>query len=586
MWVKTSVIVLQFLWNQKPIPKTPFSQIRASSRRPVEMFGRTPQLIAILALLSLSNFAFSQDVVPPAGAAAAAGASSAGAAPATLWRFLGIPQGFQKVRDTLVNRRGNRPRLERKPPMKSLADPANLESPNPAIAAAAEIKQAEDMKMQKIKAIKYLAKIGCGCYDKDGKITDAILAATDDCTPDVREAALKAIDDATSGECCRKCGSTSCCNEKITKRLSELAYERDDSGCPIEPNADIRKLAAKVLKRCCPGGPPSGPIEEDAGPELIPALEGVKEIPGETPEIEGESSGDEIEGESADDESEDADVNEDAEADEDVDGSENMELDDSDLIDQPPALSAEEAEASLLPVHVEPFTLDDQSFEQPIRNQPAINNVIRYHLEDAAKAILQDRRPKPDLVNIEPTPLAAVVRRNVDPAVRPEASVYGSQEMTFSSAQPKPATPAANHVPTPAVIYFPKRPVTKSPQSNSVRPANVAFDLSPSRKIMQPVAASVTSPTNSVTAAAPSRDKIVGQVVSVNLETGQVGIQGTDLSQLSPGSSGDLYHSSSIGDRKITRLDVIKSEDTTARVRVTDPKTLKQIRLGDQAVFP
>lgn len=84
------------------------------------------------------------------------------------------------------------------------------------------------MKAEKVKAIKYLASMGCGCYDKDGMITDAPLAAIDDCTPDVRMAAIEAFEEATDWEQCRKCGSSSCCSEKLSKRLSEIAYERDD----------------------------------------------------------------------------------------------------------------------------------------------------------------------------------------------------------------------------------------------------------------------------------------------------------------------------------------------------------------------
>lgn len=213
-------------------------------------------------------------------------------APATLWRFLGIPQGMQKIRDVSVNRRGNFPGLERKPPLKRIGDPANLESDNPAIKAAAEIKQAEDMKEQKVKAIKYLASIGCGCYDKDGKITDALLAATDDCTPDVRMAAIEAIEEAANGEQCQRCGSTSCCSEKVTKRLSEIAYERDDDGCFLEPDAEIREAAARVLRVCCPGGPALGPIAEDVD---VPEPEADEII------IEGADEGQDIRGETIDD---------------------------------------------------------------------------------------------------------------------------------------------------------------------------------------------------------------------------------------------------------------------------------------------
>ena len=199
---------------------------------------------------------------------------------------------MQKIRDVSVNRRGNFPGLERKPPLKRIADPANLDSDNPAIKAAAEIKQAEDMKEQKVKAIKYLASIGCGCYDKDGKITDALLAATDDCTPDVRMAAIEAIEEAANGEQCQRCGSTSCCSEKVTKRLSEIAYERDDDGCPLEPDAEIREAAARVLRVCCPGGPALGPVAEDVD---VPEPEADEII------IEGADEGQEIRGETIDD---------------------------------------------------------------------------------------------------------------------------------------------------------------------------------------------------------------------------------------------------------------------------------------------
>ncbi|WP_147867332.1 hypothetical protein [Stieleria maiorica] len=212
----------------------------------------------------------------------------------TIWRFIGIPQGIQKIRDVTVNRRGNFPGLERKPPLKRIGDPANLESPNPAIKAAAEIKQAEDLKAQKIKAIKFLAKMGCGCYDKEGKITDALLAAMDDCTPDVRLAAIDAIETAANGEGCSKCGSTSCCSEKVTKRLSEIAYERDDSGCHLEPNADVRAAAAKALCVCCPNRA-TGPIEEDVPEELVPPPVVPDPISGEGTEeaegIQGEGAG-------------------------------------------------------------------------------------------------------------------------------------------------------------------------------------------------------------------------------------------------------------------------------------------------------
>jgi hypothetical protein len=67
--------------------------------------------------------------------------------------------------------------------VKPLADPANLNSDNPAIKAAAEIKTEEDLAPQKIKAIRYLSTIACGCYPQ---VRPALLAALDDCTEEVR----------------------------------------------------------------------------------------------------------------------------------------------------------------------------------------------------------------------------------------------------------------------------------------------------------------------------------------------------------------------------------------------------------------
>ena len=205
---------------------------------------------------------------------------------ATLWKFFGIPQGFRRVRDGLSNRRGNHPGLERKPPLKALADPANLESEVEAIKAAAEIKQAEDLKKQKIKAIKYLAEIGCGCYDKDGKVSDALAAALDDCTEDVRMATVESIQEAAGGECCSQCGSKSCCKEKVVLQLARLAYERDDKGCWVEPSERVRQAAAEALAVCCPSQAPVEVIapktEEIETPET-PETPNDVEIP-EAPE--------------------------------------------------------------------------------------------------------------------------------------------------------------------------------------------------------------------------------------------------------------------------------------------------------------
>ncbi len=197
--------------------------------------------------------------------------------PATLWSFLGIPQAYDHLHGALANRRGNHPGLEKKPPLTGLADKANLESDVPIIKKAAEIKKAEDLKKQKIKAVKYLTEIGCGCYDTDGSVTEALLAASDDCTEEVRLATVQSIAEAASGACCENCGQTCCCNKKMLTRLAEMAYERDDSGCFKEPSTRVREAAAEALSICCPG---TGPVivEEPSGePKVAPKRETVEE---------------------------------------------------------------------------------------------------------------------------------------------------------------------------------------------------------------------------------------------------------------------------------------------------------------------
>jgi len=206
--------------------------------------------------------------------------------PATLWSFLGIPQGYRSFRDNAFNRSGNRPNLERKPPLKAIADPKNLASADPSIKKAAEVKQAEDLAPQKIKAVKYLASIGCGCYNRDGSITDALIKSMDDCTEAVRLATVQAISEAAAGEMCSNCKMRSCCSEEISNKLYEIAYERDDTGCYLEPSERVRLAAAEALRTCCPNR------DEDFFIEMAPTPAPVGgERPGVVPETGGERPG-------------------------------------------------------------------------------------------------------------------------------------------------------------------------------------------------------------------------------------------------------------------------------------------------------
>jgi len=206
--------------------------------------------------------------------------------PATLWSFLGVPQGYRYFRDNAFNRSGNRPGLERKPPLKAIADPKNLASPDPSIKKAAEVKAAEDLAPQKIKAVKYLASIGCGCYNRDGSITDAMIKSMDDCTETVRLATVQAIAEAAAGEMCSNCKMRSCCSEEISNKLYELAYERDETGCYLEPSERVRLAAAEALRACCPGR------DEDFIIEMAPTPAPVGgERPAVEPEVGGERPG-------------------------------------------------------------------------------------------------------------------------------------------------------------------------------------------------------------------------------------------------------------------------------------------------------
>ena len=198
--------------------------------------------------------------------------------PFTLWNFLGIPQGVKKIRDATVNRRGNHPRWEKKPPLKAVADPANLESPNPAVKKAAEVKAEEDLAQQKIKAIKYLATVRCRCYPG---VKEALLAALDDCTEKVRYEAAIAFCMA-AGDPCTVCNENSCCSAEVMTKLQAIAYGQDAKGCWKEPSARVRAAAENALNACREvhrPGIPAGPPEEPKEVPVVTPEPSAKEVP-------------------------------------------------------------------------------------------------------------------------------------------------------------------------------------------------------------------------------------------------------------------------------------------------------------------
>jgi hypothetical protein len=100
---------------------------------------------------------------------------------------------------------------------------------------------------QKIKAIKYLGTIGCGCYQKEG-VREALLDSLDDCTEEVRYEAALALCRA-AGTNCDKCGTT-CCDAKVMNKLKALADGTDEQCCNKESSERVRDAARQALGAC------------------------------------------------------------------------------------------------------------------------------------------------------------------------------------------------------------------------------------------------------------------------------------------------------------------------------------------------
>ena len=160
------------------------------------------------------------------------------------------------------------PGLESTPPLLAITNPANANSSNPAIAAAAGAKADEDAAPQKIKAIRYLATLGCaGCYPD---IEDALLASLDDCTESVRYEAAKAFREL-SGRSCSTCKTKSCCSPKVRKKLDEVANKMEKN-CYKESSARVRRMARLALAGCG-GGTTASPAPQE-GPSEAPPEKG------------------------------------------------------------------------------------------------------------------------------------------------------------------------------------------------------------------------------------------------------------------------------------------------------------------------
>jgi hypothetical protein len=150
-----------------------------------------------------------------------------------------------------------------------------MESKNPAIKAAAQIKKDQDLAPQKIKAIKYLGTIACCCPTNKDDVKNALLAALDDCTDEVRQAAATAICQA-SGDPCTICNQCSCCTADVMNKLNEMANEQDEKGCWKEPNPVVRQAASLALEACRrvrgpePAAEAPPPVKEEQKERRVP----------------------------------------------------------------------------------------------------------------------------------------------------------------------------------------------------------------------------------------------------------------------------------------------------------------------------
>ena len=194
-----------------------------------------------------------------------------------LIEFTGIGTIFQSVLGVVDRMRsllGSRfPFLESTPPVLPITDSGNADSPNPAVKAAAAAKADEDQAPQKIKALNYLASLGCGgCYPD---VEQALLDALDDCTEKVRYAAVTGLREA-AGNPCVACRSKSCCSPKVLKKLNEVANEQNNDSCFIEPSERVRRMARLAMRACGESPPESttlpqeGPSEEVGGSKFSP----------------------------------------------------------------------------------------------------------------------------------------------------------------------------------------------------------------------------------------------------------------------------------------------------------------------------
>src|SRR5690606_15365376 len=122
-----------------------------------------------------------------------------------------------------------------------------------------------DAAPQKIKALKFLGSIGC---DSHPDVEQALLSGLEDPIEGVRYAAASALYEA-AGNPCETCDGSRCCSPPIRRKLHEIGYKMDDTGCYVEPSARVRRVARLALNACGGDVPPLEPI-----PDELPPIEG------------------------------------------------------------------------------------------------------------------------------------------------------------------------------------------------------------------------------------------------------------------------------------------------------------------------
>ena len=124
---------------------------------------------------------------------------------------------------------------------------------------ASKIKAGQVDAKNRVVAIKFLGTVDCAAYPEAQLML--IVSLKNDPSERVRLEAAKAIKEQFGcgkdhGLCSGKREKRryhycqGCCGEAALNALSEVAYERDDTGCHLEPSKRVRKKAREALAVC------------------------------------------------------------------------------------------------------------------------------------------------------------------------------------------------------------------------------------------------------------------------------------------------------------------------------------------------